>query len=53
MTALIDALCAAQPQMRIRLGSLEPRVVDEVFLPDPVPACESLPAVPPEHAVRL
>ena len=31
MTALIDALCAAQPQMRIRLGSLEPRVVDEVF----------------------
>lgn len=31
MVELIEALCAAEPQMRIRLGSLEPRVVDESF----------------------
>ncbi len=31
MVDLIEALCAAEPQMRIRLGSLEPRVIDEDF----------------------
>lgn len=28
---LLPALCAAAPQVRIRLGSLEPRTVDEAF----------------------
>ncbi len=28
---LVDALCAAVPQVRFRLGSLEPRTVDEAF----------------------
>jgi len=31
MVDLIEALCAAEPQMRIRLGSLEPRVIDAAF----------------------
>ena len=31
MVDLIEALCAAEPQMRIRLGSLEPRVIDQAF----------------------
>ncbi len=31
LPALLDALCRAEPAMRIRLGSLEPRVVDEAF----------------------
>ena len=30
-TDLAEAICAAAPQARIRLGSLEPRVVDEDF----------------------
>lgn len=28
---LAEAICAAAPQVRIRLGSLEPRIIDEVF----------------------
>ena len=31
MTDLIEAICAAVPQVRIRLGSLEPRVVTKEF----------------------
>ena len=31
MTALIAAICAAVPDVRIRLGSLEPRVITEEF----------------------
>ena len=31
VTDLIEALCAAVPQVRIRLGSLEPRIVTEEF----------------------
>ena len=31
VTDLIEALCAAVPDMRIRLGSLEPRIVTEEF----------------------
>ena len=31
VTDLIEALCAAVPEMRIRLGSLEPRIVTEEF----------------------
>ncbi len=31
MVTLIDAVCAAVPQVRVRLGSLEPRVVTEEF----------------------
>ena len=31
VTDLIEALCAAVPQMRVRLGSLEPRIVTEEF----------------------
>lgn len=30
-TALVDRICRAVPNVRIRLGSLEPRVVDERF----------------------
>ena len=36
---LIEAICAAVPQVRIRLGSLEPRIVTESF-------CERLKAFP-------
>ncbi len=28
---LLDAVCAAVPEVRIRLGSLEPRIIDEAF----------------------
>ena len=31
VTDLIEAICAAVPQLRIRLGSLEPRIVTEEF----------------------
>ena len=31
VTSLIEAICAAVPDLRIRLGSLEPRVVTEEF----------------------
>ena len=31
LPTLIDALCEAAPGLRIRLGSLEPRIVDEAF----------------------
>ena len=31
VTELIEALCAAVPEVRIRLGSLEPRIVTEAF----------------------
>jgi len=31
LTALIEAICAAAPKLRVRLGSLEPRVVTEEF----------------------
>ena len=31
VTDLIEALCAAVPQVRVRLGSLEPRIVTEEF----------------------
>ena len=31
VTDLIEALCAAVPHMRVRLGSLEPRIVTEEF----------------------
>ena len=31
MSEMLSALCAAVPQMRIRLGSLEPRVITEEF----------------------
>lgn len=31
LTQLLDAVCAAAPECRIRLGSLEPRIVDEAF----------------------
>ena len=31
VTGLIEAICRAVPQMRIRLGSLEPRIVTEDF----------------------
>lgn len=30
-SALLDAVCAAAPNVRIRLGSLEPRIIDEEF----------------------
>lgn len=30
-TDLAEAICAAAPQVRIRLGSLEPRIIDEDF----------------------
>lgn len=39
LDTLIAALCRAVPEMRIRLGSLEPRTVDEAF-------CESLRDLP-------
>ena len=31
VTALIEAICQAVPEVRIRLGSLEPRIVTELF----------------------
>lgn len=31
LTDLIDAICAAVPEIRVRLGSLEPRIVTEDF----------------------
>ena len=31
VTSLIEAICAAVPELRIRLGSLEPRIVTEDF----------------------
>ncbi len=31
LTALLQALCAAAPELRIRLGSLEPRLITEEF----------------------
>ncbi len=31
LVQLIDAVCAAVPELRIRLGSLEPRIIDEEF----------------------
>ena len=31
LPALIDAICRAVPALRVRLGSLEPRIVDEAF----------------------
>lgn len=31
LVQLLDAVCAAVPEVRIRLGSLEPRVIDEEF----------------------
>ncbi len=35
LTRLLDAVCAAVPELRIRLGSLEPRIIDRAF-------CETL-----------
>ena len=35
VTSLIEAICRAVPQLRVRLGSLEPRIVTEAF-------CETL-----------
>ena len=31
LVRLLDAVCAAVPEVRVRLGSLEPRIVDEDF----------------------
>ena len=31
LVQLLDAICAAVPQVRIRLGSLEPRIIDQAF----------------------
>lgn len=31
LTELLDAICAAVPDLRVRLGSLEPRIVDKEF----------------------
>ena len=31
LVQLLDAVCAAVPELRVRLGSLEPRIVDEEF----------------------
>ena len=31
LTELLDAICSAVPEIRVRLGSLEPRIVDEAF----------------------
>ena len=31
LVQLLDAVCAAVPELRIRLGSLEPRIIDEEF----------------------
>ena len=39
LTQLIEAVCAAVPHMRVRLGSLEPRIVTENF-------CQALRALP-------
>ena len=39
LTALLEAVCAAVPGLRIRLGSLEPRIVTEAF-------CQSLQQLP-------
>ena len=39
LTSLLTAICKAVPQVRIRLGSLEPRIVTEEF-------CEVLKALP-------
>ena len=39
LTALLEAVCTAVPDLRVRLGSLEPRIVTETF-------CESLRKLP-------
>ena len=39
--ALVEAICRAVPEVRIRLGSLEPRVVDETFC-DALSRCKNL-----------
>ena len=39
LTSLLTAICKATPDVRIRLGSLEPRIVTEAF-------CEELKALP-------
>ncbi len=41
VSALLAAICAAAPDVRIRLGSLEPRVVDDVFC-SALSACANL-----------
>ena len=39
VTSLVTAVCQAVPELRVRLGSLEPRIVTEAF-------CEELKALP-------
>ncbi len=39
LTTLLEAICGAVPQLRVRLGSLEPRIVTEEF-------CEKLKILP-------
>ena len=41
ITDLVEAICLSVPQVRIRLGSLEPRVVDEAFC-QRLSACKNL-----------
>ena len=43
-----QAILAAVPETRVRLGSLEPRIIDEALLPQTASGfSESLPPVPP------
>ena len=39
LTTLLEAICAAVPHLRVRLGSLEPRIITEEF-------CERIQALP-------
>ena len=34
LSALVEAICQAVPEMRVRLGSLEPRIITEAFCKD-------------------
>ena len=50
---LLEAVSQAAGEMRLRLGSLEPRTVTEDFCRRAAPAPQPLPPVPPVHAIRL
>lgn len=49
LTDLIEALCAAAPQLRVRLGSLEPRTATEEF----AARCAALPNLCPHFHLSL
>ena len=50
---LLEAVSQAAGEMRLRLGSLEPRTVTEDFCRRAARLPQPLPPVPPVHAVRL